>query len=74
MSKPIQKTVVAAALPSLIACFQDLPDPRVDRTKNHKLIDILVISICTLLCGGESFNDMEEFGHAKHEWLKSFLA
>jgi len=60
-------------LPSLIACFQDLSDPRVDRTKNHKLIDILVISICTLLCCGESFNDMEEFGKAKCDWLKSFL-
>jgi predicted transposase YbfD/YdcC len=37
------------------------------------LIDILVIGICTLLCGGESFNDMEDFGHAKQEWLKTFL-
>jgi predicted transposase YbfD/YdcC len=73
MSKPIHPAVVTPALPSLIACFQDLPDPRVDRTKNHKLIDILVISICTLLCCGESFNDMEEFGNAKHDWLKSFL-
>ena len=73
MSNPIPPAAVTPALPSLIACFQDLPDPRVDRTKNHKLIDILVISICTLLCCGESFNDMEEFGHAKLEWLKSFL-
>ena len=73
MSKPIHPAAVTPALPSLIACFQDLPDPRVDRTKNHKLIDILVISICTLLCCGESFNDMEESGHAKHEWLKGFL-
>ena len=73
MSKPQKKSGVAPALPSLIACFQDLPDPRVDRTKSHKLIDILVISICTLLCCGESFNDMEEFGKAKHDWLKSFL-
>ena len=73
MSKPIQKSVVTPELPSLIACFQDLSDPRVDRTKNHKLIDILVISICTLLCCGESFNDMEEFGMAKFDWLKSFL-
>src|SRR6187549_3186966 len=59
--------------PSLIAHFQDLPDPRVNRTKDHDLIDILVIAICTLLCGGESFNDMEDFGHAKHDWFKTFL-
>lgn len=58
---------------SLIEHFQDLPDPRVDRTKDHDLIDILVIAICTLLCAGESFNDMEDFGHAKHDWFKTFL-
>ena len=59
---------------SLIEHFQDLPDPRVDRTKDHDLIDILVIAICTLLCAGESFNDMEDFGHAKHDWFKTFLS
>lgn len=58
---------------SLIEHFQDLPDPRLDRTKDHDLIDILVIAICTLLCAGESFNDMEDFGHAKHDWFKTFL-
>jgi predicted transposase YbfD/YdcC len=58
---------------SLITHFQDLPDPRVDRTKDHDLIDILVIAICTLLCGGESFNDMEDFGHAKRDWFQKFL-
>jgi len=58
---------------SLLDCFEDVPDPRVDRTKSHKLLDILVISICTLLCCGESFNDMEEFGNAKYDWLKTFL-
>jgi len=57
----------------LIAHFKDLPDPRVQRTKDHDLIDILVIAICTLLCAGESFNDMEDFGKAKREWFKTFL-
>lgn len=58
---------------SLIAHFKELPDPRVDRTKDHDLIDILVIAICTLLCAGESFNDMEDFGKAKADWFKTFL-
>ena len=58
---------------SLIECFQDLPDPRVQRTPDHRLLDILVIGICTYLCGGEGFNDMERFGHAKYDWLKTFL-
>jgi predicted transposase YbfD/YdcC len=58
---------------SLIAHFQALPDPRVNRTKDHELIDVLVIAICTLLCAGETFNDMEDFGHAKQDWFKTFL-
>ena len=58
---------------SLVEHFKSLPDPRLDRTKDHDLIDILVIAVCTLLCAGESFNDMEEFGHAKEDWFKTFL-
>ena len=58
---------------SLPAHFRDLEDPRVLRTRRHELPDILVISICTLLCGGESFNDMEDFGYAKEDWLRTFL-
>ncbi|MFO1513975.1 MAG: transposase family protein [Verrucomicrobiota bacterium] len=52
----------------MIAHFQDLPDPRVNRTKDHELIDVLTIAICTLLCAGESFNDMADFGAAKEDW------
>lgn len=33
----------------------------------------MVIALCCLLCGGETFNDMEEFGHAKEAWFKTFL-
>ena len=43
------------------------------RAPEHPLIDILVIAVCTLLCGGEGFNNMEDFGEAKHDWLKIFL-
>jgi predicted transposase YbfD/YdcC len=59
---------------SLPAHFRDLPDPRINRTKDHDLIDILVIAICCLLCGGETFNDMEDFGRAKRDWFKTFLS
>jgi len=58
---------------SLVEHFESLTDPRVDRTKDHDLIDILAIAICALLCGAESFNDMEDFGHAKEDWFRSFL-
>jgi len=58
---------------SLVAHFGGLTDPRLNRTKDHDLIDILVIAVCTLLCAGETFNDMEDFGHAKQDWFKTFL-
>ena len=58
---------------NLLSHFQDLPDPRVHRTREHRLLDILVIAVCTLLCGGEGFNDMEDFGRAKEDWFKTFL-
>jgi predicted transposase YbfD/YdcC len=57
----------------LISILREVPDPRVDRTKDHELTDILVIALCTILCGGESFYDMEEFGEVRLDWLKGFL-
>ena len=58
---------------TLIECFEGLPDPRMDRTRRHKLIDILTIGLCTLLARGEGFTDMESYGHARVQWFKSFL-
>jgi predicted transposase YbfD/YdcC len=57
----------------LIECFEGLPDPRMDRTRRHRLVDILVIGLCSMLVGGESFTDMESFGQARLDWLKTFL-
>lgn len=54
--------------------FTDLPDPRVDRTRWHRLDDILVITLCAVVCGADSFEEVERFGKARHDWLKGFLA
>jgi predicted transposase YbfD/YdcC len=54
--------------------FADLPDPRADRTKWHRLDDILVIALCAVVCGADSFDEIERFGKARHPWLKTFLA
>jgi len=53
--------------------FSGLEDPRVDRTKQHMLMDILVITICAVICGAETWVDVETFGNAKFKWLKEFL-
>ena len=59
---------------SLKDYFADLPDHRLDRCKDHALIDIMMIAILATLCGAEYFTDMETFGQAKYDWLKGFLA
>jgi predicted transposase YbfD/YdcC len=53
--------------------FSDLEDPRVDRTKLHKLVDILVIAICSVIAGADNWEDIEEFGKARQEWFQAFL-
>ena len=58
---------------SLLECLEQLDDPRVNRTREHKLVDIMVIGICAIITVGENFTDMETFGHLKYDWLKSFL-
>jgi predicted transposase YbfD/YdcC len=58
---------------SLIHHFADLDDPRRDHGKEHKLIDIIVIAICSVICGANDLTGMQEFGLAKQDWLKTFL-
>ena len=53
--------------------FADLEDPRASNARRHSLHDILVIALCTVVCGGQTCTDMELFGHAKREFLQSFL-
>jgi len=53
--------------------FMSITDPRIDRQKAHPLTNILMIAICAVISGAESFVDMEDFGNAKKEWLGSFL-
>ena len=44
-----------------------------DRTKRHKLLDIVTIALCATICGADSWVDIELFGNCKEEWFKSFL-
>lgn len=53
--------------------FSKVNDPRIDRRKEHKLIDMIVISICAVICGAEGWTDIENFGNSKQPWLKTFL-
>ena len=53
--------------------FADLTDPRIDRSRLHELLDIVAIAICAVVAGADSWDDIEDFGNAKHDWLKTFL-
>ena len=53
--------------------FRKVSDPRVDRTKEHKLIDLIAIAICAVIWGAEGWTDIENFGNSKFHWLSSFL-
>jgi hypothetical protein len=53
--------------------FVDIDDPRIERSKLHKLTDIITIAICAVICGADTWEDIEIFGDAKYEWLKQFL-
>src|SRR3954468_16693060 len=59
---------------SITRHFADLPDPRIDRTKKHSLGDILVIALCAVIAGADSWEEGETFGEARADWLKTFLA
>jgi len=53
--------------------FADLQEPRMDRTRRHKLMDVVFIAVCAVLSGANDFVGMERFGKAKKEWLKKYL-
>ncbi|MCK8825571.1 ISAs1 family transposase [Fuchsiella alkaliacetigena] len=53
--------------------FSSVTDPRGDRGKMYNLQEILVIAICAVICGGDSFESMSAFGEGKKDWLNKFL-
>lgn len=58
---------------TLIECLENIKDYRVGNGVDHKLIDILVISILAVICGANYWTQVESFGNAKKEWLSKFL-
>lgn len=53
--------------------FKTLPDPRIDRKKLHSLHDIIFITIASVICGANDWEDIEEYGELNYEWLKTVL-
>ena len=72
-SEELNKALAAEQLRLAVVHFEALPDPRIERQKQHRLLDIITIALSAVISGGESFYDMETFGKTKREWLGKFL-
>ena len=58
---------------SLLDHFAPLEDPRIERNKRHALLDILVLAISAVCSNAKGWEAIEDFGHAKLEWLRQFV-
>ena len=72
--KSIQRSLMfVRKMRSPIDYFSEIEDPRIDRTKDHLLADIIFITIAAVICGAETWNDIANYGKSKSSWLKQFL-
>src|SRR5947207_13063491 len=60
-------------LRDLETIFAQVEDPRMERTKQHRLRDIIIIAMCGVICGADGWVGIEEFGKAKEVWLTDLL-
>ncbi len=58
---------------SIEECFSELLDPRAPGRCDHKLIDLIIITVCAVICGADSRTGVETFGKAKLYWMKRYL-
>ena len=55
---------------TILECFSELTDPRLNRKKRHLLEDIVVLAICGILGGADDWVGIEAFGREKYHWFK----
>ena len=58
---------------SLIGCMMDVPNPRALYNQRHKFIAIITIAIMAVICGMDTWNEIEDWARSKKEWLGTFL-
>ena len=63
----------SAVKPLIIEHFSSLTDPRILLKTRHKLIDIIVITLCAVLAGADEWTEIAEFGRIKEQWFRTFL-
>lgn len=50
-------------------CLKSVDDPRTKKNQKHKFIDIMAIAILSTISGADTWDDIEDWGKAKTEWL-----
>jgi len=58
--------------PTFLHHFHPITDPRIERCKKHDLLDILLLAITAVISGAEGWEDIEDFGHLKLDWLRKY--
>ena len=58
---------------SIIDHFSSLTDPRILLKTKHKLIDVIVITLCAVLAGADEWTEIADFGRIREQWFRSFL-
>lgn len=56
-----------------LECFGRIEDPRINRQKKHKLLDIIAIAVCATIAGADGWVAIAMFGRSKQAWLRTFL-
>ena len=58
---------------TFIDCFSTIKDPRVTGRTDYPVLEIIFLCISSILCGMDGWEDIEDFGHSKLEWLRRFF-
>jgi predicted transposase YbfD/YdcC len=60
-------------LVAVFTTFEDLTDPRIERTRRHELFELVVVALCGTIAGSDTWVDVERFGNERLPWLRTFL-
>jgi DDE_Tnp_1-associated len=60
-------------LVAVFSPFENLTDPRIERTRRHELFDLVVVALCGTIAGADTWTDIERFGRERLDWLRTFL-
>jgi predicted transposase YbfD/YdcC len=64
---------MSGRLVAVFTPFEDLTDPRIQRTRRHELFDLVVVALCGTIAGSDTWADIERFGNQRLSWLRTFL-